>query len=95
MGATAVTACFASPLLTHLIGLGISFAIHAVKNYPESYELHVDLPILETGWVVLLICLSLSVIVISTTKTPPKTYGIFLIVSYVLFLIVTLSVMLH
>jgi len=91
MGAAAVAACFASPVLTHVLGLGCAFLMQSVKTYPAPFVFDIDLPILQLSWIVLFACLLCSVIVFSVASTsPPKTFGYFLLVVYIGYIITTL-----
>ena len=38
-----IAACFAGPMFNLLVGLGLSFSIVTIMNYPESYEMEMSL----------------------------------------------------
>jgi len=96
MASTAVTACFATPLLTHLIGLGIGFAIQAVKHHPVPFELVVNLQALTVDWIFLIVAILSSMLAFWMCKfTPPKAFGVYLIALYLIFAAVSVMRAMH
>jgi solute carrier family 24 (sodium/potassium/calcium exchanger), member 6 len=85
----AIAGCFAGPMFNLLIGVGISLVLVTSKTYPEpfTFDKKLDVP-------VTMACLALSLIfslvyVGTNNFTMTKSYGVYLMIFYVVFLIVS------
>jgi len=92
--ATAVTSCFASPLLNYLVGLGLALTVTCLRQFPEPFEAVIDFAV-YMSFIFLLVNLVVILVVFTKLdrKPLPKVMGYLLIVFYFVFLI-TASVVL-
>lgn len=87
--ATGVASCFGSPLLNDVVGLGITLTVTTVAIFPESFHFQVERQTL-VAYGFLGVSLVSNLLVFSYFNyRPPKIHGVYLIVLYLAFIVVT------
>jgi sodium/potassium/calcium exchanger 6 len=85
----AVSACFGASLMTMLLGPGLSLSYILIDRYPDPYYYSLKWSF-DLGFAFLGLSLISSLVVIPLNKfTAPRPYGIYLILVYVAFAIIS------
>jgi len=88
--AMAIGACFGGPAFNLLLGLGISITYANIKNYPEPYSINLDVNIILAFSALAFSLFSSGCLIPACHFTAPKKYGIFMVILYLVFLILTI-----
>jgi len=93
-GAMALAACYGSPLLNHLLGIGLALLVSDYNS--EFIEVDIDSPalnIVKATWITLMVSLVLTLIVIlGTNFKPPRWYAIVLVSFYLINMLISVLI---
>lgn len=87
----AITGCYAGPMFSTLVGLGLSFILASWKSYPSAFDIPADYSLFYTLGFLYIALLWAMTVLPACGMTPSKFFGVGLLVLYGSFLSLRLA----